>query len=105
MSKILELEKEIDKAIKSFNDCVDNEVDPKTLNKAEAIFSRKLFKLEKMKRNKNFKHGENCTCNCGSSGTWDEMKQGKDKNEAEFDDAVFLNSHTKEVECYDCYLN
>ena len=52
----------------------------------------------------NLKHGENCTCDCGASGTWDQMKKGKDNNEAEFDDAVFLNSHTKEIECYDCYL-
>ena len=53
MSKISELEKKIDKAIETFNECADNKVDPKTLQKAEDIFSRKLLKLEKMKKNRN----------------------------------------------------
>ncbi len=64
--------------------------------------NRKSFKI--LKRSEDIKHGDECSCDCGAEGRWDEMSLGKDKNEAEFEDAVFFNKHEKQVECYDCWL-
>jgi len=51
------------------------------------------------------RHGTRMNCpGCLYPGTFDEMKSGEDGNGSEFEDAIFLNSHTKEWECHECWL-
>lgn len=50
-------------------------------------------------------HGDKMECpSCGASGRFDLMLLGLEKNEAEFDDAIWLSRHGNSWECYECYL-
>ena len=65
------------------------------------IFGRNNMSLKVITRN----HGEPMECpTCGEPGHFDDMKLGDFKNEAEFQDAVFLNRHTETWECHYCWL-
>lgn len=54
---------------------------------------------------KTIKHGDKLECPlCGAPGRYDEMVQGFQKNEGEFEDAVWFNKFTRSWECYECWL-
>ena len=47
------------------------------------------------------KHGDKIECpTCDAPATFDIMEG----NEAEFDDACWINTYTGEYECYNCWL-
>lgn len=54
---------------------------------------------------KTVKHGDSLECpTCGAPGRFDTMSRGVDRNEPEYEDAVFYNRHTKMWECYECWI-
>lgn len=48
-------------------------------------------------------HGEKIKCpTCGAPGRFDLMESGRDKNSAEYDDAIWY-SKSGHWECYECW--
>lgn len=57
------------------------------------------------KQLENNMHGDKLDCPvCGAPGRFDVMRLGKDSDEAEFDDAIWISRHGNGWECYNCFL-
>lgn len=53
------------------------------------------------KGTRTMEHGTECYCgSCGYAGRWDVMEGGI----AEFDDAIWFNTHEGHIECHECWL-